>query len=246
MRCPYDVMTSCRRFAVRGLAIAAVAAALAGCKTTADSDVTGSFPIDYRQRHPIAIKEGPQTLEVFVGTGRGALTAMQRAQVLAFAQNWRHEATGGIIIDRPVGTPNERAASASIHEIMSILVSAGIPNRGIGVRPYQPPPGILATVRLNHPRMVAQVGPCGLWPEDLGPTYHREHFENRPYWNLGCATQRNLAAMIDNPADLVQPRAETPAYTAKRVFGRDKWRKGESPATTYPDANKGAISEVGK
>jgi len=44
----------------------------------------------------------------------------------------------------------------------------------------------------------------------------------------------------------VQPRGETPAYTAKRVFGRDKWRKGESPATTYPDTNKGAISDLGK
>ena len=52
--------------------------------------------------------------------------------------------------------------------------------------------------------------------------------------------------MVDNPPDLVQPRAETPAYTAKRTFGIDKWRKGESPATTYPDTNKGAISDLGK
>ena len=37
--------------------------------------------------------------------------------------------------------------------------------------------------------------------------------ENKPYYNFGCATQRNLAAMIDNPADLEQPRPETPAYT---------------------------------
>src|SRR6185312_15716416 len=137
------------------------------------------------------------------------------------------DATGGILIDRPVGTPNERAAAIAIAEVTSILTSTGIPSNGIGVRPYRPPPGVLATVRLNHPRMMAQVGPCGLWPDDLGPTYDRLHYENKPYWNLGCATQRNLAAMVDNPADLVQPRAETPAYTAKRVFAKDKWRKGE-------------------
>jgi pilus assembly protein CpaD len=45
---------------------------------------------------------------------------------------------------------------------------------------------------------------------------------------------------------LVQPRAETPIYTAKRTVGMDKWRKGESPATTYADTQKGAISDVGK
>ena len=59
--------------------------------------------------------------------------------------------------------------------------------------------------------MVAEAGPCGLWPDDLGPDNNPDHFENREYYNFGCATQRNLAAMVDQPADLVQPRAETPA-----------------------------------
>ena len=52
--------------------------------------------------------------------------------------------------------------------------------------------------------------------------------------------------MVANPADHIQPRAETPVYAAKRTFGAEKWRKGESPATNYPDSQKGAISEVGK
>ena len=62
----------------------------------------------------------------------------------------------------------------------------------------------------------------------------RDYFENQPYWNLGCASQRNLAAMVDNPADLVQPRGETPAYTMRRTTVLDKYRQGESTATTYP------------
>ena len=70
--------------------------------------------------------------------------------------------------------------------------------------------------------------------------------ENRPYWNLGCAYQRNLAAMVDNPADLVQPRGETPIYAARRTQALDKYRKGEATATVYPNANEGKISDVGK
>jgi pilus assembly protein CpaD len=166
--------------------------------------------------------------------------------VTAFAGSWKRDATGGITIDQPMGGPNERAGTHSLNETLSILASAGVPRQGVRVRPYQARPDKLANLRLGFPLIVATAGPCGLWPDDLGPTYQRSHFENQPYWNLGCATQRNLASMVENPADLVQPRAETPAYAAKRNVALDKWRRGESPHTHYPDPNKGAVSELGK
>jgi len=51
--------------------------------------------------------------------------------------------------------------------------------------------------------------------------------------------------MVDNPADLVQPRGDTAAYAARRSVVLDKYRKGDSTATTYPNENKGKISNVG-
>lgn len=231
---------------VRGVLVATLAASAGACTKTTERDVTGSVPYDYRQRHPITIGESDRTLQLFIGAGRGGLTPMQRAEVLAFAQTWRREATGGITIDRPVGGANDRASLDTLKQVLSILTSAGVPNHGIGVRPYQAGEAKLAALKINYPTVRADAGPCGLWPRDLGPAYDPEHFENKPYHNLGCATQRNLAAMVDNPHDLVQPRAETPAYQPKRTYGMEKWRKGDSPATSYPDANKGAISDLGK
>ena len=53
--------------------------------------------------------------------------------------------------------------------------------------------------------------------------------------------------MVDNPADLVQPRGETPAYSARRSVAIDKYRKGENPSGTYPAAyDAGKISGIGK
>ena len=52
--------------------------------------------------------------------------------------------------------------------------------------------------------------------------------------------------MVDNPADLAQPRAEQPSYTSRRSVVLDKYKKGEGTATNYPDANKGKISDVGQ
>ena len=104
-----------RAVCTRGLLIAGSAAALAGCNTTA-TDTTGGIPIDYRDRHPIAVKEGKKPLTLFVGAGRGGLSPMQRAEVLAFAQNWKRDATGGVTIDRPVGGANERAINDTLKE----------------------------------------------------------------------------------------------------------------------------------
>jgi pilus assembly protein CpaD len=76
----------------------------------------------------------------------------------------------------------------------------------------------------------------------LDSGYH----ENKPYYNFGCANQRNLAAMVDNPTDLVQPRPETPAYTERRTASFGKYRKGESTATIYPESEKAKLSDTGK
>ncbi len=231
----------------RALAFASVAALLVGCKTTTQSDLAAEVPHDYRQRHPIAVREGKQTLTVFIGDRRSGLNASQRAEVAALAPAWRRDATGGFVIEVPYGTPNERAAMGAAREIRATLSAAGVPQHSIELRPYHTEdPARLGTIRVNFPKMLAEAGPCGLWPEDLGPTFNRAYIANRPHWNHGCAVQRNFAAQVDNPADLVQPRAETPVLTSRRAAALEKYRKGEPTATQYPDANKGKISDVGQ
>jgi pilus assembly protein CpaD len=226
--------------------IAALAASLAACNTTTATDTTGGIPDDYRARHPISLQEGKKTLVLFVGHGRGGLLPTQRAEVLAFARNWQRDATGGVTIDRPMGGATERAANDSLRETMSIIVQAGVPNNGIVIRTFDAAGQKSSWLRLHYPLMVAHAGPCGLWPDDVGADYDVKHFQNKEYYNFGCAQQRNIAAMVANPSDLVQPRAEAPAYEGKRTYQMDKWRRGESPATTYSDAQKGAISDLGK
>jgi pilus assembly protein CpaD len=246
---PFDILNVAGRrrtaIAVRALLMAGFATALSGCNTWMSSDPTGGIPLAYQERHAITVQEGKKSLVLFVGSGRGGLSPTQRAEVLAFAHSWRHDATGGITIDRPIHGGNERAANDTLKEALSIMAVAGIPRSGIGIRPYDPR-GRNPTIRLNYPLLAATAGPCGLWPDDLGVSYDLRTYENKQYYNFGCATQRNLAAMVAEPTDIIQPRSETPTYTAKRTFGMDKWRKGEGPATIYPDSAKGAISDIGK
>jgi pilus assembly protein CpaD len=237
----------------RGIRLAAVLVAfsvlMGACThTSQETAAIASVPNDYRLRHPIVIQESNRTVNVFVGSARGGLSATQRADVVGLAEIWLREGTGVIVAEVPVGTPNARTAADSSREILALLGAAGVPPRAITVRNYHPEdPRQFATIRLNYPRIVADAGPCGVWPEDLGSSIkNKDYFDNKPYYNLGCANQRNMAAMVANPSDLVQPRTETPTYTTQRTAMFEKYRKGTPTTTTYPEADKAKLSDVGK
>src|SRR4051794_1577841 len=229
-------------------ALIGTAVALGACTHTEDAVTTASIPDDYRQRHPIAIQEASQSIVVFVGQGRGGLNASQRGDVMGLAQTWLHDGTGAITIDVPVDSANAAAAADAGREVQALLAAAGVPPRGVVVRQYRPQdPRHLAAIRLSYPRISAVAGPCGLWPDDLGSSIkNKGYFENKSYYNFGCAYQRNMAAMADNPSDLEQPRPETPAYTPRRNVAFDKYRKGTATTTTYPEADKAKLSDTGK
>jgi pilus assembly protein CpaD len=223
----------------------ALAVLLAGCNRTT-AVVQEPYPFDYRERHPISLHEGPKTVEIFVGSKRGGLTPSQRADVLSFAHGWHHQAASGILIEVPQSRPAARSAAGSMREVHSILTATGIPAGSIGVRGYRPPPGALPTVKLSYSQLMAEAGPCGLWPKDLGISIDSTDNRNEQYWDFGCATQRNLAAMVANPADLVQPRGETPPYEARRSVMMDKYRIGESPSGHYDNYTGKGLSDLAK
>jgi pilus assembly protein CpaD len=227
-------------------ALLGLSAALGACMPHTTEVTTAS--IDYRQRHPIAVTEADRSIVVFVGHARGGLSGSQRADVIGLGQDWRREGTGAIIAEVPVDTPNARAAAASFREIQSVLTAGGVPARAITLRQYRPDdPRTLPTIRLSYPKIAAVAGPCGLWPQDLGPNIDNAAYsENGQYHNFGCATQRNLAAMIDNPADLEQPRPESPAYSPRRDNTFEKYRKGVPTTTVHPESDRAKLSDTGK
>jgi len=240
-------MTDRRRGLSVALALTGLSVMLGACNTTGEI-VTQTVPTDYRQRHPIAVQEAKKSIVIFVGKARGGLSAAQQSDVAGIARDWVREGTGSVVVDVPIDAANSRAAAATYREIRSVLASADVPSRAIVQHPYRPEdPGLLPTIRLGYSRIAAVAGPCGLWPEDIGPSILDPGYnENHPYFNLGCASQRNLAAMIDNPADLEQPRAETPVYTARRDMAFERYRKGTPVATPNTEADKAKLSDTGR
>ena len=79
-----------------------------------------------------------------------------------------------------------------------------------------------APVRLSYLQFVAEPPDCPDWSENIG-----RDPKNMPWPNMGCASQRNLAAMVANPEDLLHPRGETPRSGERRDNVWGKYVRGE-------------------
>ena len=176
---------------------------LAGRLLHAARRARAAYPNDYRERHPITLKEGEHTVEVFVGRNRGGLTPSQRADVLAFAQLWRREATGGIIVDVPQGGPTERAAADSMREVHSILAAAGVPRNAVFVRAYRPAGAALASIKINYSKLVA---------------------DGRPVRPVAARSRPSLDADLRRKPPVLESRLRHPAQS--RRHGRQSGRPG--------------------
>src|SRR5258708_38654330 len=74
-------------------ALVGLSAALGACTHTGDVATTASVPDDYKMRHPITVTEANHSIVVFVGRGRGGLSASQRTDVAGLARGWGHAGT---------------------------------------------------------------------------------------------------------------------------------------------------------
>jgi pilus assembly protein CpaD len=214
------------------IALALLPAALAGCEHDQATQVAGWTLVDPEQRHPILVSRQPENLTLHVARGSQGLTPMQRARVLEFVSSSRSIDAGNsrFVISAPGGSENESAAREAADEVHQLMLDGGYSESSIAVGAYQAS-GSDAPLRVSYRRYVAEAPDCGQdWSENLAANY-----QNTPYPNFGCASQRNFAVMVTNPADLLGPRTMTDRDADRRDVAFDKYRRGEAV---------GAASEV--
>ena len=212
-----------QRFRPRGLLAAMVlSTALSGCMGS--KDVTSSIPADYRQRHPIALVQANDTLDVFVGRSNGGLDLRQREDVQQFAREYMQNGQGPLIAYLPTGGQTPGVHSGLTH-IRQTLAGGGASGR-LQIAHYTPVAGASAPIKLVFAKLTAQTAsPCGYEGDEIVPTRLSANSTNQSAYNFGCTYQKNLAAQIADPRDLVRPRQEGPVDVTKRLAGIDRIRK---------------------
>lgn len=196
--------------------------------------------VDASQRHPIIVSQEPQTMQLRIPASSGGLSPRQRADVLEFADRSRASDAGNsrMVIQAPGGGENEIAAMHAVGEIRQILGDIGFADSSIAVEAYHADGSRDAPVRVSYLRYVAEAPVCGYWPTNLA-----EQRDNGNYPNFGCATQRNLAVQVANPADLLGPRTESDRPGERRDVVWDKYVKGETTGAKKSEDEKVKVAK---
>lgn len=194
------------------------------------------------ERHPITVDSETASLALAVPGGMAGMTAQMQAEARAFMAVYKARGHGPLTISAPVGSPNAKSAARVAAEARSLAGKEGLLGDTVVSQTYnvsaEEP---AAPVLLSFTRFVATASPCGDWSHNAGTS-----LRNNPMPDFGCSTQNNLAAMLEDPHDLVAPRAMAPADAERRAAVFDKYRKGEPTAVKRPADEKANVSEVGQ
>lgn len=208
-------------------AVCVLTLALSGCRPgeTPGTHVAAWSTLEATQRHPIVVSQQPARTNIRVARGANGLTPNQRAQVIDFLDRYRGGDTGNsrMTISVPTGAPNEVAALHAAADLRYLLRDYGLDDTRVSVQPYHSDRDHRPPIRISYDRFVAEAPECGNWSANVS-----DDPRNLPYPNLGCATQRNFAMQVANPADLLGPRSMTPASAERRHVGWEKYVKGDS------------------
>ena len=230
-----------------GLMIA-VALIVTGCQspTTSTALIAAN---DHRVRHPIIVGEGTKTLDLPVGSGMRHLSPQMSAVISSFARDAKARGGGAMEVVAPSGSRNEAAVHAMLPQIRKAISRGGVSSKRIVTRSYRvSDPNVAAPIRLAYTGIQAQTGPCGQWPDAINfhgsATKHNPQLNNTQYSEFGCSTQSNLAAMIDNPNDLLHPRAAASGDQNRRGVVFEKYRAGEATGADFNEGDGARISDA--
>ena len=221
-----------------------LAGPLGACSHYQHVDVVSSIPDDYHMRHPIVLANAPTRLDVFLAGASGKLDGRESADIRAFAKDYAKRGHGQINALLPAGAnPNE--VNKTLHDIRLILAHAGLRGSMIVGHYAVVDPRLASPIQLSFIKLKATVASkCGEWPGDLASGSSARGWQNRTYYNFGCATQKDFAMQIDDPRDLVRARTEGPIDVQMRTRAITNIRQGVDPGTSWNSFNN-SISTVG-
>jgi pilus assembly protein CpaD len=212
---------------LKALAACTLALSLAACEGLDEkpSHSAGWTLLEPSHRHPILVQQQPHAMSLRVARGQTGLEPGQRAQLYNFLEKYRANDSGNskLVVSVPAGSSNEVASMHAVADIRPLLLERGFAENAVSIEPYTAEGDNQPPIRVSYLRYHAEGPECGRWPENLG-----ESRRVNGYHNLGCSQQRNMAAQIANPADLLGPRTMTPGHAGRRdIVINEKYTKGE-------------------
>lgn len=224
-------------------AVAFLALASLGACGTSGLGVTGdtsSMRASSMEKYPIQVANAKDGLTIVVKPHVFALGLDDKARVAQLAESYKHVGHGDIWVIAPTGSSNSAASIGAAAEIAKVMVEQGVKPRSIRMNSYQAAAtDDAAPITVQYKRYHAYTQSCGDWSDNLAfaPL-------NGTSKNFGCSTRSNLAALVEDPYDLVEPQSVDPADPSRRTTVMSKYRAGEATGTARSSDERGVVSDV--
>jgi pilus assembly protein CpaD len=191
-----------------GLAALAALLLAGACDRPRLPDAAHPLVTDPAKRHPIAVGAETAILELALDASGTGPETQSFLQTTRFLRRFRQEASGLLLVSAPRDRARGHAVAERMRVIRLVMAREGISASRMRLRHDAPADAIV----LSYER-IAAIGPvCANWSEDV-----THNPENIPYPNYGCASQRNLAAMVANPTDAAFPTREVERQSDRRA-----------------------------
>ncbi len=195
---------------LRTLLVSVAAVSAAGCATKFNG---AEHALSIEEEHPISVDSQTVTMTMAPGA---ALTSLDRARLRAFADAYMRDGHGALTVTTP-GAGDDQVA-----DIRASLREFGVPEEQVAASTYRAGDGSTTDLILSYTHYIATPSACGVW-EGM----RERDFRNMRSPNFGCSARNNLAAMIGDPRDLVEPAAMTDPDSAIRIRGVKLFREGK-------------------
>ncbi|MEQ1619130.1 MAG: CpaD family pilus assembly protein [Terricaulis sp.] len=215
--------------------------ALGACASIPDPPEGRAIPTS-ADRHEIAVEQTSQEYRLAVAPGDNALAPDASGELAALAGNYLRYGHGALVLSAPAGGENEASARALAEQSRRFLVAVGVSHAAIASSTYDASGTKQEPVIVSFSRFEAHAPECApLWEQDLA------HQSNNQAWeSFGCATQANLAAMVEDPSDLLRPRDMTARESGRRATVFEAYREGLPTGATRSEQEHAAVSDVGR
>ncbi len=204
-----------------------VLAALGSLSVTACGTYQPSYaPTSLRNK--ITVAETVERLELYVQSSGLNLSARDQDAVSDFIHQYSRSGQGPLYLNIPSNAANGLGVRQAQTAIGQRLAGLGIPAQAIQSGEYQAALGVPAPIVVSFRRLATAPIDC---QQGAGLT---TTFTNQPYGGFGCSQSANLAAMIDDPRQLLAPYELDNSSMVRRATIMDKYGKGEATSAERP------------
>ena len=177
-------------------------------------------------RNKITVAETVERMELYLGQDGLNLSMRDRDAMGGFLSQYAQSGQGPLYLNIPSNATKGVGQARNL--VASQLASMGIGQTRMQTGQYDARANAPAPVIVSYRRLTTQPINCHQGANLI------QTGNNQPYGSFGCAQTANLAAMIDNPRQLLRPYELEQGSAARGALVLGKYRNNEATATPRP------------